>query len=151
MAAYARVAVARSGAGWTVVNNVANLAAAANFPAMAGGAGGTVTHFGVGYEALGGGNGLAFFGTVTPNIVVSTGVTPSLDTSTAITQTASDGMTTAAANALLELFFKNTDWAAVGDAAGLQNSAAAGNLYLSLHTSSPGESGNQSTNEISYT
>lgn len=151
MAAYARVAVARSGAGWTVSSNAVSLAAIASFPAMAGGAGGTVTHFGVGYEALGGANGLAFFGTVTPNIVVSAGVTPKLDTGTTITQAASDGMTTAAANSFLLLFFNNTDWAVVGDAAGLQNSASAGSLYLSLHTSSPAEAGNQSTNEISYT
>lgn len=151
MAAYARVAVARSGAGWTVTSNAVSLAAIASFPAMAGGAGGTVTHFGVGYEALGGGNGLAFFGTVTPNIVVGIGVTPKLDTGTTITQAGSDGMTTEAANSFLLLFFNNTDWAVVGDASGLQNSAAAGSLYLSLHTSSPGEAGNQSTNEISYT
>ena len=151
MAAYARVAVARSGAGWTVTSNAVSLAAIASFPAMAGGAGGTVTHFGVGYEALGGANGLAFFGTVTPNIVVSAGVTPKLDTGTTITQAASDGMTTAAANSFLLLFFNNTDWAVVGDAAGLQNSVAAGSLYLSLHTASPGEGGTQATNEISYT
>ena len=151
MAAYARVAVARSGAGWTVTSNAVSLAAIASFPAMAGGAGGTVTHFGVGYEALGGANGLAFFGTVTPNIVVSAGVTPKLDTGTTITQAASDGMTTAAANSFLLLFFNNTDWAVVGDAAGLQNSVAAGSLYLSLHTASPGEAGTQATNEISYT
>ena len=151
MAAYARVAVARSGAGWTVSSNTATLAAIATFPAMAGGAGGTVTHFGVGYEALAGANGLAFFGAVSPNIVVSAGVTPKLDTSTVITQAASDAMTTAAANAFLLLFFNNTDWAVVGDAAGIQNSATAGSLYLSLHTASPAEAGNQSTNEISYT
>ena len=151
MAAYARIAVARSGVGWTVSSNTASLAAIATFAAMAGGAGGTVTHFGVGYEALGGANGLAFFGTVTPNISVVAGVTPKLDTGTTITQAASDGMTTAGANAFLELFFKNTDWAVVGDAAGLQNSATAGSLYLSLHTSSPGEGGTQATNELSYT
>jgi hypothetical protein len=118
---------------------------------MAGGAGGTVTFFGVGYEAIGGANGLAFFGAVTPNIVVVAGVTPKLDTSTVITQAASDAMTTAAANALLLLLFNNTAWAVVGDASGLQPSGAAGNLYLSLHTASPGEGGNQSTNEIAYT
>lgn len=151
MAAYARVAVTRSGAGWTVASNVVTLAAIATFPTMAGGAGGTVTHFGVGYEALGGANGLAFFGAVTPNLVVTAGVTPNLDTSTNVTQAASDAMTTAAANAFLLLFFNNTDWAVVGDAAGLQNSAAAGSLYLSLHTASPGEAGDQSTSEISYT
>ena len=151
MAAYARVAVARSGAGWTVASNAVTLAAIASFPAMAGGAGGTVTHFGVGYEALGGADGLAFFGAVSPNIVVSAGVTPKLDTSTVITQAAADAMTTAAANAFLLLFFNNTDWAVVGDAAGLQNSASAGSLYLSLHTATPAEAGTQATNEISYT
>lgn len=116
---------------------------------MASGAGGTVTHFGVGTDSSGTGN-LIFKGTVTPNISVVAGVTPKLDTGTTITQAASDGMTTAAANAFLELLFKNTDWANVGDASGLQNSATAGNFYLSLHTSDPGEGGNQSSNEISY-
>lgn len=151
MAAYARQAVARSGSGWTVSSNTATLAAIASFPAMAGGTGGTATHFGVGYEALGGANGLAFFGAITPNIVVSAGVTPKLDTSTVITQATSDAMTTAAANAFLLLFFNNTNWAVVGDATGLRSSSTAGSLYLSLHTSSPAEAGNQSTNEISYT
>lgn len=151
MTAYARVAVARSGVGWTVASNAVTLAAIASFPAMAAGAGGTVTHFGVGYEAIGGANGLAFFGTVTPNIVVSAGVTPKLDTATNVTQAASDGMTTAAANALLLLFFNNTDYAVVGDAAGLQNSVTAGSLYLSIHTASPAEGGNQATSEITYT
>lgn len=151
MAAYARVAVARSSAGWTVASNVASLFAIASFPAMSGGAGGTVTHFGVGYEAIGGANGLAFFGTVTPNISVVAGVTPKLDTTTAITQAASDAMTTAAANSFLLLFFNNTNWAVVGDATGLRGSTTAGSLYLSLHTASPAEAGNQSTSEISYT
>lgn len=151
MTAYARVAVARSGVGFTVASNAVTLAAIASFPAMAGGAGGTVTHFGVGYEAIGGGNGLAFFGAVTPNIVVSAGVTPKLDTTTNVTQATSDAMTTAAANSFLLLLFNNTDWAVVGDASGLQNSAVAGSLYLSLHTASPGEGGTQATSEITYT
>lgn len=54
-------------------------------------------------------------------------------------------------NSLLLLIFNNTDFANIGDAAGLQNSAVAGSLYLSLHTADPGEAGNQSTNEIAYT
>lgn len=54
-------------------------------------------------------------------------------------------------NELLLLIFNNIDIADIGDAAGLQNSATAGSLYLSLHTSDPGEAGTQSTNEISYT
>ncbi len=60
-------------------------------------------------------------------------------------------MTNAAEAALLDLLFLNVDWANIGDAAGLQNSATAGSFYISLHTSDPGESGNQSTNEASYT
>lgn len=53
-------------------------------------------------------------------------------------------------NDLLLLLFNNTDAALIGDAAGLQNSAAAGNLYVSLHTADPGEAGDQTTNETSY-
>lgn len=149
MAAYARVAVARSGSGFTVSTNTATLASIATFAAMAGGAGGTVTHFGLGTDSSGAGN-LLFFGTVTPNISVVAGVTPKLDTGTVLTQAASDGMTTAAATAFWNLLLTNADWAAIGDAGGLQNSASAGSLYLSLHTSSPLESGDQSSNEIAY-
>lgn len=149
MAAYARIAVARDNTGWTVVTNTATLAATATFAAMASGAGGTVTHFGVGTGSSGAGH-LIFLGTVTPNLAVVAGITPKLDTGTTLTQAASDGMTTEAATAFLNLVLNNLDWANVGDVAGLQNSATAGNLYLSLHTSSPGEGGDQTTNEISY-
>ena len=54
-------------------------------------------------------------------------------------------------NDLLQLIFNNIDIALIGDAAGIQNSAAAGSLYVSLHTADPGEAGNQSTNEAAYT
>jgi len=57
----------------------------------------------------------------------------------------------AAETALLALLFNNTDFAGIGDAGGLQNSAAAGSFYISLHTSDPGEAGTQSTNETAYT
>jgi hypothetical protein len=53
-------------------------------------------------------------------------------------------------DALLDLFFTNSAWANVGDASGLQGSATAGNFWIALHSSDPGVSGNQSTNEISY-
>lgn len=53
-------------------------------------------------------------------------------------------------NGLLLLIFNNTDLANVGDAAGLQNSAAAGSLYVSLHTGDPGEAGDQTTSEATY-
>jgi hypothetical protein len=52
---------------------------------------------------------------------------------------------------LLLLVFNNTDIALIGDAAGLQNSATAGSLYVSLHTADPGEAGDQTTNETAYT
>ena len=54
-------------------------------------------------------------------------------------------------NDLLLLIFNNTDIALIGDAAGLQNSAAAGSLYVGLHTADPGEAGTQATSETAYT
>ena len=59
--------------------------------------------------------------------------------------------TNACENSLLLLIFNNTDFALIGDAAGLQNSATAGSLYVSLHTADPGEAGDQTTSEIAYT
>ncbi len=59
-------------------------------------------------------------------------------------------MTNASENALLNLLFNNVAWANIGTSAGLQPSSSAGNFYVSLHTSDPGESGDQSTNEVSY-
>lgn len=53
-------------------------------------------------------------------------------------------------NELLQLIFNNVDIANIGDAAGLQNSATAGYLYVSLHVNDVGEAGNQTTNEASY-
>jgi hypothetical protein len=52
---------------------------------------------------------------------------------------------------LLNLIFKNTTFAGVGDATGLVGSSTAGNLYISLHTADPGESGSQTTSESAYT
>jgi hypothetical protein len=60
-------------------------------------------------------------------------------------------MTNAAEHNFLDLLFLNVDWSNIGDAAGLQNSATAGSFFISLHSADPGEAGNQSTNEISYT
>jgi hypothetical protein len=54
-------------------------------------------------------------------------------------------------NALLALLFNNTDAANIGDATGLRGSSVAGSLYVSLHTSDPGEAGDQTTNEAAYT
>jgi hypothetical protein len=81
---YARVAVARSGAGWTVTNNQVVPAAAITFPAGTGGSG-TATHWGLGTDSSGAGT-LLYSGTVTPNIVLGNGITPQLSTATAITE-----------------------------------------------------------------
>ena len=80
---YARVNVARSGAGWTVTTNSVSPAASIGFPAGTGGSG-TATYFSLG-KSGGGATDLLFSGTVTPNIVTGNGITPSLTTATAIT------------------------------------------------------------------
>jgi hypothetical protein len=53
--------------------------------------------------------------------------------------------------ALQQLIFENSAIANVGDASGLRATTTAGSLFFSLHTSSPGEAGDQTTNEIAYT
>lgn len=52
---------------------------------------------------------------------------------------------------MLLLFFNNTNFALVGDATGLRGSSTAGSLYVSLHTADPGEAGDQTTSEVTYT
>lgn len=59
--------------------------------------------------------------------------------------------TNAFETALLNHYFNNADHANVGDAAGLQNSATEGSFYVSLHTGDPGETGDQTTSEATYT
>ena len=51
----------------------------------------------------------------------------------------------------LLLYFNNTAHANIGNVAGLQPSGVPGSLYVSLHTADPGEAGDQSTSETSYT
>lgn len=82
---YARVAVARTSGGWTVTSNSASPAANISFPACTGGSA-TVTHFAVGTASSGTGKVL-YSGTVTPNISVSSGVTPILASSSTISET----------------------------------------------------------------
>ena len=69
---YARVAVVRTGSGWTVSTNTVTNAAAVTFP-VCGVTGATITHFGIVSTASGAGE-LYFSGTC--SLVVSTGVTP---------------------------------------------------------------------------
>jgi hypothetical protein len=81
---YARVTVARTAGGWTVTTNSVSPVATISFPACTAGTN-TITHFSVGV-ATSGATKLLYSGTVTPNISVSTGVTPQLATSSTITE-----------------------------------------------------------------
>lgn len=81
---YARVAVARTSGGWTVTGNSVSPAANIEFPAATGGSE-TITHFGIGTGISGAGY-LMYAGTVTPNLSVSSGVTPRLTTASTITE-----------------------------------------------------------------
>ncbi len=72
---YARVAVTR-GAGFTVTGDSVSPAANVTFPAGTGGSG-TATHFGIGTASSGAGK-LLYKGTLTPNVVCGSGVTPQI-------------------------------------------------------------------------
>lgn len=79
---YARVTVARTSGGWTVTGNSVSPVADIVFPEATGGTN-TITHFGVGTGVA---NNLMYKGTVTPNISVTTGVAPVLDSTSTITE-----------------------------------------------------------------
>lgn len=71
---YARVAVARSAAGWTVTNNSVANTAAVTWPACTGGSG-TATHFGIGTASSGTGV-LLYKGALSSSLAISSGITP---------------------------------------------------------------------------
>jgi hypothetical protein len=52
---------------------------------------------------------------------------------------------------LLNHIFTNADITLIGDATGLRGSTTVGSLYISLHTADPGEAGDQTTSEATYT
>lgn len=81
---YARVAVARSGSGWTVTNNSVSPAANIDFPAATGGSE-TATHAVIGTAASGAGK-ILYKGAISPNIAISNGVTPRLTTASTVTE-----------------------------------------------------------------
>lgn len=81
---YARVAVSRNTAGWTVSGNSVSPAATISFPACTGGTN-TITNFAVGTASTGAGE-ILYTGTVTPNIAVASGVTPQLTTASTVTE-----------------------------------------------------------------
>ncbi len=71
---YARQAVARSGAGFTVTGGIADNAALVTFPQATGGSE-TETDFGLGFNVSGAGY-LQLFGALTASLAVSSGITP---------------------------------------------------------------------------
>lgn len=87
---YTRVNVARTTGGWTVTATgpaSTSPVAAINFPAGTGGSG-TVTNWSTSFSNAAPPTGtqtLLWMGTVTPNIVTGSGVTPSLSTASTIT------------------------------------------------------------------
>lgn len=82
---YARVAVARTSGGWTVSGNSVSPVADIDFAEMSGGSGGTVSHVSVGTDASGTGK-ILYAGTVSPTIVVTTGVVPRIKSTSTITE-----------------------------------------------------------------
>lgn len=81
---YARVSVARTTGGWSLSGSTISPVSEISFPQCTGGTA-TITHFHVGRASTGAGE-IFYSGTVTPNIAVSTGVTPILTTATTITE-----------------------------------------------------------------
>lgn len=81
---YARVAVARTSGGWTITANSVSPNANIDFPAATGGSE-TITHVSIGTDSTGTGK-ILYYGAITPNISVSTGVTPRIGTGTTITE-----------------------------------------------------------------
>jgi hypothetical protein len=71
---YARVAVARSGAGWTVSGNAVSNAALVQFPQCTGGSE-SLTHFAVGTASSGAGKVL-YKGALSASLAVSSGIQP---------------------------------------------------------------------------
>lgn len=71
---YARIAVARSGAGWTVSTNTAVNAALAQFPACTGGSN-TITHVAIGTASSSTGK-ILYSGALNSSLSVSNGIQP---------------------------------------------------------------------------
>ena len=79
---YTRITVARTSGGWVVTGNSVSPVAAILFPQATGGSE-TITNFSIG---TGVSNNVMYSGTVTPNIVVSSGVRPEIGTASTIVE-----------------------------------------------------------------
>ena len=83
---YARVAVARTTGGWTISGQAMSPAATISFATATGGSE-TETYMGIGAASTSGTAAQMFYsGAISPNIAVTTGVTPQLTSSTTITE-----------------------------------------------------------------
>jgi len=80
---YVRKTVARTSGGWTVTGASVSPAANIDFAECGATPGAAITHFSVG---TGVSNEVMYFGTVTPNITMATGVIPRLKTTSTITE-----------------------------------------------------------------
>lgn len=81
---YARVAVARTSGGWTITDNSVSPVANISFPAATGGSA-TATHVSIGTASTGTGK-ILYSGALSPNIVISDGVTPQIASGSTITE-----------------------------------------------------------------
>lgn len=79
---YTRITVARTSSGWTVSSGAVSPVSNISFPSATGGSE-TITHFSAGSGVS---DQMMYSGTVTPNIVVTSGVQPILTTASTITE-----------------------------------------------------------------
>lgn len=77
---YARVAVARSGSGWTVTNNTATNAALVQFPQCSSGSE-TATYVGIGLASTSPGT-LLYSGALSASLAISSGIQPQFSAGT---------------------------------------------------------------------
>lgn len=82
---YARVAAARSGAGFTVTGNSVSPPANVDFGECTASPGGALTHFGIVNTSSSAGK-LLYKGTLTPNVTMAVGVIPRIKTTSTITE-----------------------------------------------------------------
>lgn len=82
---YARVAVARSGSGWTITGNSVSPTANIDFGTCTASPGAAITHASIGMLASGAGK-ILYSGALTPNITMAVGVAPRIPTGSTITE-----------------------------------------------------------------
>jgi hypothetical protein len=82
---YARVAVARTSGGWTVTGSSVSPASIITLPTSTGGTTQTATHAAIGTASSGTGK-ILYSGAISPNVVINSGVTPTLPTSSTISE-----------------------------------------------------------------